>query len=68
MLIPILKTKLFIPASESKTILRQPLIKKLQEGLEYKLTLISAPEGFGKRHLFVIGSQWLSLNNMNIDT
>jgi LuxR family maltose regulon positive regulatory protein len=47
----ILVTKLFIPAARPKLVLRSRLIKKLQEGLHRKVTLISAPAGFGKTTL-----------------
>lgn len=58
---PILATKLYIPPSRPKIITRSHLIERLNEGLHHKLTLISAPVGYGKTTLV---SDWLStLNN-----
>ncbi len=59
----ILTTKLYIPLPRLKTVLRPRLIEKLNEGLNQnqdfgrKLTLISAPAGFGKTTLV---SEWLA--------
>jgi LuxR family transcriptional regulator, maltose regulon positive regulatory protein len=57
MSIPILATKLFIPVLKPKAILRTRLIKRLNDGLHTKLTLISAPAGFGKTTLV---SEWIA--------
>ena len=46
--VPILATKLYIPPPPPKVVLRTRLIERLREGLHRKLTLISAPAGFGK--------------------
>src|SRR4030043_690130 len=54
---PILATKLYIPPPRSKIVLRPRLIERLNEGLERKLTLISAPAGFGKTTLV---SEWVA--------
>lgn len=44
----IIKTKLNVP-HESKSLVSRPrLIRKLNEGLETKLTLVSAQAGYGK--------------------
>ncbi len=62
MSMPILATKLYIPAQQPKTISRSHLIERLNEGLHQehsfgrKLTLISAPAGFGKTTLV---SEWV---------
>lgn len=71
---PILATKLYIPAPRSKVVLRSRLIEQLNEGLHRKLTLISAPAGFGKTTLvseWVAGCQrsvaWLSLDQGDND-
>lgn len=54
---PILGTKLYIPSSRPKMILRPRLVERLNEGLSFgrKLSLISAPAGFGKTTLV---SEW----------
>jgi len=52
---PILATKLYIPTPRAKIILRPRLIERLNEGLQRKLTLISASAGFGKTTLV---SEW----------
>ena len=54
---PILATKLYIPPPRPKIILRPRLIERLNEGLQRKLTLISASAGFGKTTLV---SEWVS--------
>src|SRR5262245_32246196 len=57
MSIPILATKLYIPPPRPNMVLRPRLIERLNEGLHRKLTLISAPAGFGKTTLL---SEWLN--------
>lgn len=47
----ILTTKFYIPPTRPELISRQRLIEKIQAGLHRKLTLISAPAGFGKTTL-----------------
>jgi len=54
---PILATKLYIPPPRPKVVLRPRLIARLNAGLHRKLTLISAPAGFGKTTLI---SEWLA--------
>ena len=54
---PILATKLFIPPPRPNQVSRPRLLICLQEGLARKLTLISAPAGFGKTSLL---SEWIS--------
>ncbi len=51
-----LATKLYLPALRPNVVSRPRLIKRLNEGLHRKLTLISAPAGFGKTTLV---SQWI---------
>src|SRR3954452_12388867 len=72
--IPILSTKLYIPLPRTNIILRPRLIERLNEGLDRKLTLISASAGFGKTTLvsqWVIGCErtvaWLSLDEGDED-
>jgi LuxR family maltose regulon positive regulatory protein len=54
----ILTTKLFIPKPRPDLISRPRLIEQLDEGLHRKLTLISAPAGFGKTTLV---SKWVAV-------
>jgi LuxR family transcriptional regulator, maltose regulon positive regulatory protein len=54
---PILATKLFVPPSRPNRVSRPRLLERLNEGLHRKLTLISAPAGFGKTTLV---SEWVS--------
>ncbi len=57
--IPILATKLYIPPPRSKIVARPDLIGKLNDSFSAgrKLTLISAPAGFGKTTLI---SEWVA--------
>jgi len=52
----LLTTKLFIPPTRPKFVPRPQLIERLSAGLHCKLTLISAPAGFGKTTLV---TEWL---------
>jgi len=54
---PLLVTKLYVPPPRPKVISRPRLIERLDEGLHRKLTLISAPAGFGKTTLV---SEWVA--------
>lgn len=47
----ILVTKLFVPPTRAELVHRPGLIKRLKDGLDRKLTLLSAPAGFGKTTL-----------------
>src|SRR5512141_1741457 len=55
----ILATKIYVPAPRLKIVVRPRLIERLNEGLllDRKLTLISAPAGFGKTTLV---SEWVA--------
>ena len=77
---PILATKLYIPPPRPKIVRRPRLIERLNEGLRQntgfgrKLTLISAPAGYGKTALvgeWVAGcgrpTAWLSLDEGDND-
>jgi LuxR family maltose regulon positive regulatory protein len=55
--VPILTTKLYIPPPRPKIVPRPRLVEQLDAGLNGKLTLISAPPGFGKTTLI---SQWIT--------
>ncbi len=48
---PILKTKLYMPPVPPEMVCRSRLVERLKEGFTRKLTLISAPAGFGKTTL-----------------
>ena len=48
---PVLATKLFIPAARPNLVRRSRLTARLAQGLNGKLTLVSAPAGFGKTTL-----------------
>ncbi len=52
----ILVTKLYIPPARAELVRRPALIERLNVGLDRKLTLISAPAGFGKTTLV---SEWV---------
>src|SRR5919112_1898174 len=54
---PLLLSKLSIPSVRSSLVARSGLIERLEEGLGGKLTLVSAPAGFGKTTLL---SAWIS--------
>jgi LuxR family maltose regulon positive regulatory protein len=53
-----LATKLYFPPPRANVVLRPRLSQRLNEGLHRKLTLISAPAGFGKTTLV---SEWLAV-------
>ena len=55
--VPILATKLYIPPPRLGVVARLRLIERLNEGLRRKLTLVSAPAGFGKTTLV---SEWIA--------
>lgn len=73
----LLKTKLYIPQSRGMMVDRPRLMARLQEGLARRLTLISAPPGFGKSSVLMAwratpeGSQsplaWVSLDEGDND-
>jgi LuxR family maltose regulon positive regulatory protein len=53
----LLQTKLYVPRLRPSLVPRPHLIEKLNQGLPRKLTLISAPAGFGKTTLV---SEWIA--------
>lgn len=57
MVSPILSTKIFIPPARPDLLARPRLVQKLDESLDYPLTLISASAGSGKTTLL---SEWVS--------
>ena len=71
---PLLATKFYIPAPRPELVPRLRLIEQLNHGLKGKLTLISAPAGFGKTTLLCECAQqckkptaWLSLDEGDND-
>ncbi len=52
----ILATKLYIPRPRPNLVLRSRLTERLLAGMDRKLTLVSAPAGFGKMTLL---SEWI---------
>ena len=70
----LLSTKFFIPKARPDLVSRPRLLKQLNDGLNRKLTLISAPAGFGKTTLvsdWIAGCErpvaWLSLDKEDSD-
>ena len=69
---PLLQTKLYIPKLRRGQVERPRLLERLSRGAESKLTLVSAPAGFGKTTLLAewlegapsdgISTAWLSLD------
>ena len=53
---PLLQTKLYIPKPRRGQVGRPRLLERLRRGAESKLTLVSAPAGFGKTTLL---AEWL---------
>lgn len=53
---PLLETKLYIPAWRRGDVPRPRLSERLERGVEGKLTLVSAPAGFGKTTVL---AEWL---------
>ncbi len=74
MKIPLLKTKLYVPATRLELIPRPHLIDRLNEGLSCRLTLMAAPAGYGKTTLLSAWAAecrcriaWLSLDDSDND-
>jgi LuxR family maltose regulon positive regulatory protein len=61
MALPLLQTKLYIPPPRPEFISRPRLIERLNAGLDRKLTLVSAPAGFGKTTLL---SEWIASHRL----
>ena len=55
--VPLLRTKLYIPPPRHEQVRRPRLLERLDAGLRCKLTLVSAPAGFGKTTLV---SEWMT--------
>jgi LuxR family maltose regulon positive regulatory protein len=58
---PLLSTKLYIPPPRPDLVARPRLIERLEAGTRGKLTLISAPAGYGKSTLV---SEWVARSKM----
>jgi len=58
MVSPLLATKLYLPRLRRSLVPRPRLSERLDRGAETKLTLVSAPAGFGKTTLL---TEWLEL-------
>jgi LuxR family maltose regulon positive regulatory protein len=74
MVTPLLATKFYIPPVRPDCVPRPHLIERLNEGLHRKLTLLSAPAGFGKTTLLGEWAQqsafpvaWVSLDTGDSD-
>ena len=61
---PILATKLYIPPPRTNLVARPRLFARMNEGLHHKLTLVSAPAGFGKTTLV---TAWIDDLRLTID-
>jgi LuxR family maltose regulon positive regulatory protein len=71
---PVLVTKLFVPTPRPACVARPRLIDLLDEGLRGKLTVVSAPAGFGKSTLLSTWAAsvdrpvaWVSLDEADSD-
>jgi LuxR family maltose regulon positive regulatory protein len=65
MLTPLLTTKLYIPPPRPDVVPRPRLLRRLNEGLRqgHRLTLVSAPAGFGKTTLL---SEWVATCGLSV--
>jgi LuxR family maltose regulon positive regulatory protein len=70
----LLKTKFYPPAPRKDLIQRPALVERLQNALTHKLTLVSAPAGFGKTTMVAlwlanldIPTAWISLDESDND-
>ena len=63
MTLPILATKLYIPPPRPNLVIRPRLIERLNESKLCRLTLISAPAGFGKTTLV---SEWAAVCDQKV--
>ena len=62
---PLLETKLFVPKWRSGLVARPRLSDQIRRGLDRKLTVVSAPAGFGKTTLLV---EWLASDRAHLDS
>jgi LuxR family transcriptional regulator, maltose regulon positive regulatory protein len=59
---PLLETKLYVPSRRGGVVRRPRLSERLDRGAEAKLTLVSAPAGFGKTTLL---AEWLATASLD---
>jgi len=71
---PLLSTKLLVPINRAELVSRRRLLEALDQSLTHKVTIISAPAGFGKTTLVGewikqrnIPTAWLSLDDNDND-
>lgn len=74
MIMPLLATKLFTPPPRTHIVSRPRLSERMKDGVLHKLTIISAPAGFGKTTLVCewldgndIPAAWISLDESDGD-
>jgi len=72
---PLLATKFYLPFGRSPLVKRDRLLERLNQGLNSKLILISAPAGFGKTTVLgewvrqaKLSVSWLSLDERDNDS
>jgi LuxR family transcriptional regulator, maltose regulon positive regulatory protein len=61
--IRLLRTKLFVPRTHPDVVFRPGLDQKLEKGLQRKVTILSAPAGFGKTTLL---SCWIKASGRQV--
>jgi len=61
--VSLLSTKLHIPPARSGSVCRTRLIERMNEGVKVRLTLVSAPAGFGKTTLL---SDWIASGGIDV--
>ena len=62
---PLITTKLYIPSTRQELVPRPRLVEWIDEGLRRKLSLISAPAGFGKTTLVTVWLESLRTDTIN---
>jgi LuxR family maltose regulon positive regulatory protein len=60
---PLLATKLYVPRPRTHLVSRAHLTRRLQQGVERALTIVSGPAGFGKTTLL---AQWCAQSGMPV--